>query len=366
MDKYLFSYATASDPPDQARHSFGWSRKRPASRSSSGCMSTTSAFRAPARLSGRPRCGRSSSTSATTPTRSPAVPKTGPVVFVANHPYGVLDGIVMAWLREQGRSDFVVLTHIVLTRCRKRRGSSCRCDFLGTEEAERTNLASRAAARAHLERGGAVVVFPAGAISTTPDKLGLKPAVDGRWQTFVSQPSSAQGDGHSDLVWRPEQPPLPDRESRQPHPPPLAHLPRSQDAHRDQLAGRGLARPSPSPQLPESESGKRSPMNCARASTRWRGLLRRLTSRAGSASCCGRSAPSRERTARRSGWTRASRPASNQRAAYRLFLWKQPPLTARDREQRLGRAATRLSATGRFARTRRSAFRRAETNSRRF
>jgi putative hemolysin len=32
-----------------------------------------------------------------------------------------------------------------------------------------------------------VVVFPAGAISTTPDKFGSGPAVDGRWQPFVSQ-----------------------------------------------------------------------------------------------------------------------------------------------------------------------------------
>ena len=32
-----------------------------------------------------------------------------------------------------------------------------------------------------------MVVFPAGAISTTPDALGLKPAVDGRWQPFVAQ-----------------------------------------------------------------------------------------------------------------------------------------------------------------------------------
>ncbi|HXE26449.1 MAG TPA: glycerol acyltransferase, partial [Roseiarcus sp.] len=29
--------------------------------------------------------------------------------------------------------------------------------------------------------------FPAGAISTTPDALGMKPAVDGRWQPFASQ-----------------------------------------------------------------------------------------------------------------------------------------------------------------------------------
>jgi len=115
------------------------------------------------------------------------VPKTGPVVFVANHPYGVLDGIVMAWLVNKVRSDFVVLTHIVLTRAPEAAPFILPVDFSGAKEAEQTNLASRAAARAQLARGGAVVVFPAGAISTTPDKFGLKPAVDGRWQPFVSQ-----------------------------------------------------------------------------------------------------------------------------------------------------------------------------------
>jgi putative hemolysin len=116
-----------------------------------------------------------------------AVPKTSPVVFVANHPYGVLDGIVMAWLVSKVRPDFVVLTHIVLTRAPEAAGFILPVDFSGTEEAERTNLASRAAARAQLAKGGAVVVFPAGAISTTPDALGMKPAVDGRWQPFASQ-----------------------------------------------------------------------------------------------------------------------------------------------------------------------------------
>ena len=39
----------------------------------------------------------------------------------------------------------------------------------------------------NLNSGGAVVVFPAGAVSTAPDRLGLKPAVDARWQPFVAQ-----------------------------------------------------------------------------------------------------------------------------------------------------------------------------------
>jgi putative hemolysin len=30
-------------------------------------------------------------------------------------------------------------------------------------------------------------VFPAGAVSTAPDRLGLRPAVDSRWQPFVAQ-----------------------------------------------------------------------------------------------------------------------------------------------------------------------------------
>ncbi len=115
------------------------------------------------------------------------VPRTGPVVFVANHPYGVLDGIVISWLVEKLRSDFVVLTNAVLMRAPEVRHFILPIDFSETEEARRTNLASRAAARARLEAGGAVVVFPAGGVSTAPDPLGFKPAVDARWQPFVAQ-----------------------------------------------------------------------------------------------------------------------------------------------------------------------------------
>src|SRR5208337_3202012 len=116
-----------------------------------------------------------------------AMPKTGPVVVVANHPYGVLDGIVISWLVGKVRPDFVVLTNAILMRAPEINAFILPIDFSETEEARQTNLATRAAARALLEKGGVVVVFPAGAVSTAPDKLGLKPAVDARWQPFVSQ-----------------------------------------------------------------------------------------------------------------------------------------------------------------------------------
>ncbi len=115
------------------------------------------------------------------------IPAVGAVVVVANHPYGVLDGIVISWLIQQVRSDFLVLTNAVLLRAPELASYVLPVDFAGTEEASRTNVASRAAARQHLDAGGCVVVFPAGGISTAPDRLGRRRAIDGPWQPFTAQ-----------------------------------------------------------------------------------------------------------------------------------------------------------------------------------
>jgi putative hemolysin len=186
MDKYLFSYATSSDPPI----------KRGLIRLVEKATGQPKLKRMYVENQRFPRAGETFWQAAVRsleldvhfdPHALAAVPKTGPVVFVANHPYGVLDGIVMAWLVSKARPDFLVLSHIVLARAPEAASSILPIDFSDAEGAEQTNLASRAAARAHLAKGGAVVVFPAGAVSTAPDKFGLKPAVDGRWQPFVSQ-----------------------------------------------------------------------------------------------------------------------------------------------------------------------------------
>ena len=144
------------------------------------------------------------------------IPETGPVVIVANHPYGVLDGIVISWLVEKVRRDFLVLTNAVLMRAPEVRDFVLPIDFAGTAQATETNVKSRAAARAHLEHGGVVIVFPAGAVSTAPDTFGKQP---GDRQPLAAVRRRAhparQGDGRADLVWRPEQPAVPDRQPRQ-------------------------------------------------------------------------------------------------------------------------------------------------------
>jgi putative hemolysin len=119
--------------------------------------------------------------------RLDALPKEGPLVVVSNHPFGVLDGIVMCALMRRARPDFLVLTNAVLLRAPEMRDHMLPIDFTETIEAQRANVASRAKALGHLQNGGCLVIFPAGAISTSPDRLGRHPAVDPPWTPYLAR-----------------------------------------------------------------------------------------------------------------------------------------------------------------------------------
>lgn len=115
------------------------------------------------------------------------IPREGPLLVVANHPYGLVDGFVLCWLVNQVRPDFKLLINSVLVQAPETRHHLLPLDFSCTKEAQETNIRSRVAARQHLGDGGTVLVFPAGAISTAPDRLGRRPAMDGPWQPIVGQ-----------------------------------------------------------------------------------------------------------------------------------------------------------------------------------
>lgn len=120
------------------------------------------------------------------------IPKQGPVVFVANHPFGVLDGIVICWLMSQVRTDFKVLTNSVLYQAQEAKPFILPIDFAETKDALKTNLETRATALKYLkEEGGAVIVFPAGGISTAPRGLGT--AIDDEWKPFTAKMIQASG-----------------------------------------------------------------------------------------------------------------------------------------------------------------------------
>jgi len=113
-----------------------------------------------------------------------AIPETGPLVVVANHPYGVLDGLIINQLMQRVRTDFKVLTNGVLCKAPEANHNLLPISFAQTDEAMKTNLSTRKAAREILKQGGCIVVFPAGGVSSIPtwkDKV----AQDTEWQLFI-------------------------------------------------------------------------------------------------------------------------------------------------------------------------------------
>ena len=114
-----------------------------------------------------------------------AWPKTGPLVVVCNHPYGVLDGVVSCAIVGKARPDFKVFSNAVICRAPELRQYLLPIDFNETQEAMKTNIRSRQLAKEHVAAGGCLLIFPSGAVSTTPTWHAGR-AIDTGWKTFTA------------------------------------------------------------------------------------------------------------------------------------------------------------------------------------
>jgi len=119
------------------------------------------------------------------PERLAAVPRVGPLVVVANHPFGVIDGLVACHLVSLVRGAFKVVAMSTLCRVPEVRDYVLPINFAETHEAATTSARSRRDARSHLAAGGCLIIFPGGSVSTSAKPFG--PALDADWHPFAGR-----------------------------------------------------------------------------------------------------------------------------------------------------------------------------------
>jgi putative hemolysin len=113
------------------------------------------------------------------------IPATGPLVLVSNHPYGILDGLMMGHLLDRVRGDFRILANSVFVGAEELQKIVLPISFEETKAALALNLKTRATALDYLANGGAVGVFPGGTVSTAA-KLFSRP-MDPSWRNFTAR-----------------------------------------------------------------------------------------------------------------------------------------------------------------------------------
>jgi putative hemolysin len=114
------------------------------------------------------------------------IPAEGPVVVVANHPHGMVDGMILADLIGRRRNDYRILTRAVLDGIDEVASSyMIPVPFPDDKDAQKKMVEMRAEAMAHLKAGGLVTLFPSGVVASSDTFFG--PAIEREWNVFTGQ-----------------------------------------------------------------------------------------------------------------------------------------------------------------------------------
>ncbi len=113
------------------------------------------------------------------------IPRTGPVIIVANHAHGLVDGMVLAELIGRVRTDYKILTRSLLTGIPEIEQFMIPVPFPHEDAAIQKSLAMRKMTMAHLAAGGVITLFPSGVVASSDTFWG--PAVERDWNPFTAK-----------------------------------------------------------------------------------------------------------------------------------------------------------------------------------
>jgi putative hemolysin len=113
------------------------------------------------------------------------IPAQGPAIIVANHPFGALEGVLMAYILRQYRSDVKIMANYFLQRIPEISDVFIGVDPFGGKKSTANNLKPMREAIQWLKQDGLLLIFPAGEVSHR--KWLQKEITDPQWNNTVAR-----------------------------------------------------------------------------------------------------------------------------------------------------------------------------------
>ena len=114
------------------------------------------------------------------------IPPRGPLIIIANHPFGIIDGLILCSIASKFREDFKIMTHETLKLLPELDKYILPIEFgEKNKDAVRNNIDTTKKAKKHLLSGGLLIIFPSGGVMNSKNR---KHAMEkDHWKLFTAK-----------------------------------------------------------------------------------------------------------------------------------------------------------------------------------
>ena len=112
------------------------------------------------------------------------IPSSGPCLIICNHPFGIVDGLIISALVAEVREDYKILINEKLAEVNHIKKYLFPLSFKKTKGAKISNINSKNKAIKHLKNNGLLITFPSGEVATS--KFIFDKAKERDWKPLVA------------------------------------------------------------------------------------------------------------------------------------------------------------------------------------